>query len=31
VHDAAAALAKDGYLLPEDVERISARAAAAAW
>jgi len=31
VHDAAAALARDGYLLPEDVDRISARAAAAAW
>ena len=31
VHDAAAALARDGYLLPEDVERLSARAATAAW
>src|SRR5262249_32793426 len=31
VPDAAAALAKDGFLLPEDVERISARAATAAW
>ncbi len=31
VHDAAAALARDGYLLPEDVERISARAAEVAW
>ena len=31
VHDAAAVLAKDGYLLPEDVERISARATAVAW
>ena len=31
VHDAALALARDGYLLPEDVDRISARAAAAAW
>lgn len=31
VHDAAAALAKDGYLLPEDVERISAHASTVAW
>ncbi len=31
VHAAAQALAKDGYLLPEDVERISARAATVAW
>jgi hypothetical protein len=31
VHDAALALARDGYLLPEDVDRLSARAAAAAW
>ncbi len=31
VHEAAAALARDGYLLPEDVERISTRAATAAW
>jgi hypothetical protein len=31
VHDVALALARDGYLLPEDVDRISARAAAAAW
>ena len=31
VNDAALALQKDGYLLPEDVERISARAAAVAW
>jgi hypothetical protein len=31
VRDAAAALARDGYLLPEDVDRIGARAAAVAW
>ena len=31
VRDAALALARDGYLLPEDVDRIGARAAAAAW
>ena len=31
VHGAALALEKDGYLLPEDVERISARAATVAW
>jgi hypothetical protein len=31
VRDAALALARDGYLLPEDVDRISARAAAIAW
>jgi hypothetical protein len=31
VHDAALALARDGYLLPEDVDRISERAATAAW
>ena len=31
VHDAALSLARDGYLLPEDVDRLSARAAAAAW
>jgi hypothetical protein len=31
VHDAALALARGGYLLPEDVDRLSARAAAAAW
>jgi hypothetical protein len=31
VHDAALALQKDGYLLGEDVDRISSRAAASAW
>jgi hypothetical protein len=31
VHDAALALARDGYLLAEDVDRISTRAAAVAW
>jgi hypothetical protein len=31
VHAAAAALARDGYLLPEDIDRISTRAAAVAW
>jgi hypothetical protein len=31
VHDAALALARDGYLLPEDVDRISAHAATIAW
>jgi hypothetical protein len=31
VHAAAVALQKDGYLLPEDVERISAHAATVAW
>lgn len=31
VHAAAVTLARDGYLLPEDVERISTRAAAVAW
>ncbi len=31
VRDAAAALEKDGYLLPEDVERITARASNVAW
>jgi len=31
VHAAAIKLAQEGYLLPEDVDRVSARAAAAAW
>ena len=31
VHAAAVKLAQEGYLLPEDVDRISAHAAAAAW
>jgi hypothetical protein len=31
VHDAAVKLAQEGYLLQEDVDRISARAAATAW
>jgi len=31
VHAAAQALARDGYMLPEDVERISTRAATVAW
>ena len=31
VHAAAAALQQGGYMLPEDVERISARATTVAW
>jgi hypothetical protein len=31
VHTAASALARDGYLLPEDVQRIADRAASKAW
>jgi hypothetical protein len=31
IRDAALALQKDGLLLPEDVERITARASSVAW